>query len=198
VPRPQGAAFFLCAVRIAAIGSNGTHKSQRFLNSFALVAESFVIRPFVKHTRAAGNFFDMKMTVRAGAVALAMFGLLSNPYFSQAADIGAAAGSLQMAASINIDRVKSVLRLTPEQERYWVPVEAALRDLARRQAQDETAGLARRIGRRVVSVVLNAAAVERLVVAARPLIAVLDQEQRRAAIDLAREMGLGPVVAALN
>jgi hypothetical protein len=56
----------------------------------------------------------------------------------------------------------------------------------------------RRISHRVVSVVLNSAAVQRLAVAARPLVAMLNEEQMRAAHGLAREMGLGPVVAALK
>jgi len=54
----------------------------------------------------------------------------------------------------------------------------------------------RRLSRRVVSIVLNSAAVERLAVAARPLIAVLDDDQKRAASGLAQEMGLGAVVVA--
>jgi hypothetical protein len=56
----------------------------------------------------------------------------------------------------------------------------------------------RRISHRVVAVVLNSAAVQRLAVAARPLVAMLNEEQMRAAHGLAREMGLGPVVAALK
>ena len=75
-------------------------------------------------------------------------------------------------------------------------VEAALRDLARRQAHADEEGLVRRISNRVVSVVLNSTAVQRLAVAVRPLIAALDDEQKRAAYGLAQEMGLGPVVAA--
>ena len=52
---------------------------------------------------------------------------------------------------------------------------------------------------RMVSIVLNSAAVERLVVAARPLIAKLDDQQKQAAGQLSQEMGLGSVVmAALN
>ena len=48
-------------------------------------------------------------------------------------------------------------------------------------------------------IVLDSAAVERLAVAARPLIAKLDDEQKQAASELAQEMGLGSVVmAALN
>lgn len=108
------------------------------------------------------------------------------------------AGYAAQSASIDLGRIKSVLRLTAEQERYWPPVEAALRDIARRQVQEKPAGLMRRISNRVVSVVLDSAAVQRLAVAARPLIARLDGQQMQAASGLAHEMGLGPVVAALR
>jgi hypothetical protein len=74
-----------------------------------------------------------------------------------------------------------------------------LRELARRQnASSESAGFVRRLSNRVVTVVLNSSAVQRLAVAARPLIGTLDAEQMRAAQGLAQEMGLGPVVAALR
>lgn len=133
----------------------------------------------------------------AGMFALATVGLLSNIPAAYANElVGATSEQSQTAASINVVRIKSVLRLTSEQEAYWPPVEAALRNIARQQAQVEPAGFVRRISRQVVSVVLNSAAVERLALAARPLIARLDQEQIRAASGLAQEMGLGPVVMA--
>jgi hypothetical protein len=140
----------------------------------------------------------MKKTIYAGAIALATMGLFSGVSSTHAREITVYADQAQMPAEINIVRIKSALRLTPAQEPYWAPVEAALRDLARRQAQSEADGLVRRISRRVVSVVLNSAAVQRLAVAARPLVGVLDAEQMRAAHGLAQEMGLGPVVAALR
>ena len=77
-------------------------------------------------------------------------------------------------------------------------MEAALRSLASHQHQVEEDGLIRRIRQRAVSVVLTGAAIQRLAVAARPLIAVLSDEQKQTAIGLAQEMGLGPVLAALN
>jgi hypothetical protein len=136
----------------------------------------------------------------AGVFALAATGLLSNISAANAGEMGngyAAQGS--MSASIDVGRIKSVLRLTQEQERYWRPVEAALRDLGRHQERAESDGFVHRVSRRVVSIVLNSAAVERLVVAARPLIAKLDDQQKQAAGQLAQEMGLGSVVmAALN
>jgi hypothetical protein len=138
----------------------------------------------------------MKMTFCAGVFALATLGLLSVGVPARAAELSAHAD--QATASINIARIKSVLKLTPAQEPYWAPVETALRELARQQAPVESTGLVHRVSRRVVSVVLNSAAVRKLAVAARPLIAMLDAEQMHAAHGLAQEMGLGPVVAALR
>jgi len=142
----------------------------------------------------------MKMTVRAGVFALAAIALLLNVSLTKASEYNAMNGEQgQPSASINIGRIKSVLKLTSAQEPYWAPVETALRDLARHQARTESSdGLVHRISHRVVSVVLSSAAVQRLAVAARPLIARLDEDQMRAAHGLAAEMGLGPVVAALR
>ena len=141
----------------------------------------------------------MRKIVIAGVLALATIVLL--PQFSltaRAADLSVQDGRSGQEAAINIGRIKSVLRLTPAQERYWQPVETALREIARRQAHAEGEGFVHRISRRVVSIVLNSAAIERLAVVARPLIGVLNDEQKRAAGALAQEMGFGPVVAALN
>ena len=139
----------------------------------------------------------MKNALCAGALALAMTGLLPT-LPATASDYGtyAAQGA---ATSINIARIKSALHLRPDQERYWPAVEAALHTVARRQqAHTEQAGFVRHISSRVVSIVLDNAAIARLAASARPLIAALDQEQMQAASGLANEMGLGPVVAALR
>ena len=140
----------------------------------------------------------MKMTVYAGAFALAAVGLLPMMPAAFATELAyASTDHAQTVASVDIGRIRSVLRLTAQQEPLWAPVEAALRDIARRQPpRVEQAGFIRRISHRVVSIVLNSAAVERLAVAARPLIAALDDEQKRAANGLAQEMGLGPMVVA--
>ena len=137
----------------------------------------------------------MKMTICAGAFALAMVALLSDLPASRANEFAA---ETSQQTQINIGRIRSVLRLTAEQERYWPAVEAALRDIARKQAHPEPTGLVRRISNRVVSIVLNSTAIERLAIAVRPLIASLSDDQKRAASGLAQEMGLGSVVAAAN
>ncbi|HVV61449.1 MAG TPA: hypothetical protein VHD14_06795 [Pseudolabrys sp.] len=133
----------------------------------------------------------MRMTILAAAVAALAF-LLPATQTVHAMEYS------QGVTEINIARIKSVLRLTPEQQAYWPPVEAALRSIARHQAQDESAGFVRRISHRVVAIVLDSAAIQRLATAARPLIVALRDDQRRDARALAQEMGLGPVVAALN
>ncbi len=138
----------------------------------------------------------MKKTICAGIFTLAMLAL--SPIVPAAAEELPNGGAAPAEHSIDIGHIHKALRLTPEQEPYWAPVESALRELARQQARNEPAGFLRRIGRRVVSVVLNSSAVERLVVAARPLIAVLNDEQKRTATGMAQDMGLGPVLAALN
>ncbi|HVZ53350.1 MAG TPA: hypothetical protein VG986_15405 [Pseudolabrys sp.] len=133
----------------------------------------------------------MKMTLCAGAVALAMTGLFAAMPAAQAQE--------RAATTINVGRIKSVLNLRADQQPYWPAVERALREIAGRQAQArEDAGLVRRISRKVVSIVLDSAAIQRLASAARPLIATLDSQQMQAARGLCDEMGLGPVVAALH
>ncbi|MGB7256701.1 MAG: hypothetical protein ACRECC_04925 [Pseudolabrys sp.] len=133
----------------------------------------------------------MRMTILAAAVAALAF-------LMPATSTVHAMEHSQGLTEINIARIKSVLRLTPEQRAYWPPVEAALLSIARHQAQDESVGLVRRISHRVVAIVLDSAAIQRLATAARPLIVALNDDQRRDARALAQEMGLGPVVAALN
>ncbi len=141
----------------------------------------------------------MKKTIFAGALALAAIAMLSGTSGAFADDgSGITTAQPQQAAAVDIARVKRVLMLTPEQEAYWPPVEAALRALARRHAATEPAGLVRRISHRVVSIVLDGAAIKRLAAAARPLIATLHDDQKQVAVAMAREMGLGPVLAALN
>jgi hypothetical protein len=141
------------------------------------------------------EFIGMKMMLCAGAFALAMIALWSNIPAASASELSDASFE-QSGLSIDIGRIRSVLQLTPAQETYWPPVETALRGIARQQARAEPDGVMARIGRRAVFIVLNGAAIERLAVAARPLIAVLTDDQKRAASGLAQEMGLGAVVLA--
>ncbi len=140
----------------------------------------------------------MKIILCAGAVALAMAGLLSNAPTATASELTyTSAEQSQMATTIDVARIHGVLRLNAQQEPLWAPVEAALHDIVRQQhAHSGEAGFLKRVSHRVVSIVMTSAAVERLARAARPLIRALDDPQKQAASNLAHEMGLGPVVMA--
>jgi hypothetical protein len=145
----------------------------------------------------------MKMTVCASVIALAALGLLSVAPAARADDVVMTTASAPHNASapttsIDVVRIKSALQLTPAQERHWAPVEAALRELARRQERDANDGLVRRVSKRVVQVALNSATIHRLTAAARPLVKTFDEHQMQTAHGLAQQMGLGPVVAALK
>lgn len=140
----------------------------------------------------------MKMTVCASVIALAGLGLLSVAPAARADEVMTTTASAPHTTSIDVVRIKSALQLTPAQERYWAPVEAALHELARRQERDANDGLVRRVSKRVVQVALNSATIHRLTAAARPLVKTFDEHQMQTAHGLAQEMGLGPVVAALK
>jgi hypothetical protein len=182
-------------IRISAIRSSGTANITFRPHSVRASGGFARYLPPVDALKRDEDFNDMRKTLCAGVLALAIAGVLPGMPV-HATEFAAEQGP---QASINIPRIKSVLKLSAYQVRYWAPVEAALRDIARHQVRDESEGLVRRVGHRALSIVLTAAAIERLAVAARPLIAVLDDEQRQNARGLAQEMGLGPVViAALN
>ena len=137
----------------------------------------------------------MKKALCAGAIALvAMIGLSFGACAEENYNNGFEQS--QSKPAINIGRIKSALSLTPKQEAYWAPVEAALRNLYRRQAQPDEGGFVSRYSHRAVSFVITSAAIQRLAVAARPLIAVLNEDQKRAASGLAQEMGIGEVMMA--
>ena len=92
--------------------------------------------------------------------------------------------------------LKNVLNLRPEQESYWVPVEAALRDLVRWQAatalQFETVEYAntRSIGANSIMTRFR-----RIAAAAVPLIKTLDEKQKGDVMMIARTFGLEYMLA---
>jgi len=87
-----------------------------------------------------------------------------------------------------IQRLKAALRLTRLQERYWPPIEAALRAMAREFSHKSAAGEGREAA-------MDQAKVQRLASVAYPLLMSLDENQKRDAMALARAMGLGSFVA---
>jgi hypothetical protein len=138
----------------------------------------------------------MIRTIFAAVFALAMLGFA--PAFTPVAN---AYDSVATQPRIDIPRIKSVLKLTTEQQAYWPTVESALRTLARQKATEQqpvqNEGFVQRVSNRVYSYALDAAALARIGAAVRPLVKVLDDRQKNDAIALCREMGLGQVLAAL-
>lgn len=97
----------------------------------------------------------------------------------------------------HIARLRTALNLTAEQQRYWVPVESALRALARQQARDEAAaGIVQRMSDKAKTLAGTAVQLRRLASAAAPLIRVLDEGQKRNAMSFAHSAGFGHLAAA--
>lgn len=138
----------------------------------------------------------MTRTIFAAALALATLGFV--PAFTPVAN---AYDSVEAQPRIDIPRIKSVLRLTAEQQHYWPAVESALRTLSRQKVTEQqpvqNEGFVQRVSNRVYAYALDAAALARIGAAVRPLVKVLDDRQKNDAIALCREMGLGQVLAAL-
>ena len=118
----------------------------------------------------------------AGVIALAAVGPASATKFRPTTHVGSVLTDGQ------IHRMKATLRLTRMQEQYWPPIEAALREMARevsrKSASEESSAAA-----------IDQAKVQRLASVAYPLLATLDESQKRNAMALARAMGLGSLVA---
>jgi hypothetical protein len=183
--------FFVCDF---GFGSALCKKSHFQRNYFLLVHEFTFTRAIVSQHSRLGNFL-MKRTIFASALALAALG------FAPGLTVTASAyDSAGVQGHIDIARIKSVLKLTPEQQHYWPAVESALRGIARQRVQpvEQTEGMISRVSHRVYSFVLDSATIARIGAAARPLVRVLDDRQKQDAIALCHEMGLGQVLAALN
>lgn len=103
-------------------------------------------------------------------------------------------------AEARIAGLHAGLRLTPDQEKLWPPVEAAMRDLAK-QRRDRMAGMRERkrmdedapgaLRAMADAATARGAALGKLADASGPLYATLDPDQKRRAMILARPMG-GP------
>jgi hypothetical protein len=103
-------------------------------------------------------------------------------------DSGALFNAAQLAS------IKSRLKLTPNQEEYWPPVESALRDIGWKAAHDG----GRKAGSRqdlAATIDPNSDEVQRLKSAAFPLIMSMNEDQKREVRMLAQVMGLTQVAA---
>jgi len=94
-------------------------------------------------------------------------------------------GGLTVAS---IAHVKAALRLSPDQQQHWQPVEAELREIAREFAAQKAAGRGSKLD-------LSADRAQRLYWAAGPFLMSLREDQKREARRFARAMGLEMVAS---
>jgi hypothetical protein len=135
---------------------------------------------------------DMRKLLLAGAAVLVLAGssvvyAQFRPDFRMNINMRMSADDMSAFADARIAAVKAGLRLTPEQEKLWPPVETAVRDLAkvridrivtRRDHQPPDDFLAR-MHEHADRLTANAAAFKRAVDAADPLYKTLDDNQKR-------------------
>ena len=128
----------------------------------------------------------MRKAVFAGAIALAMMG----PLLVSEHGFGPTPASAQdvIVTEGKIARLRSALRLTAEQLQHWHPVEAALR-AALREQRAESAGWVHKVRERVGGYAGSAMALQRAASVAGPLIASLDENQKRSGMSALRSMG---------
>jgi hypothetical protein len=125
----------------------------------------------------------MWMALRACAFALAMGAVTVG-------DITPASAQNVILTEGKIAQIRSALQLSSAQEVHWRTLMATVRNVLNRPQQDEGGGLVQRVKARVGSYVLNAAALRQISVAARPLIASLNEEQKRDGMNVVNQMGV--------
>lgn len=102
------------------------------------------------------------------------------------------------SASAQLARIKATLKLTPMQERYWPPVEAALRDILTQVGYDSGQPHASQPSKRAnAPATIDPERVQRLTSAAMPLLMTFDEAQKREVRRIARIMGLENVASAI-
>jgi hypothetical protein len=130
----------------------------------------------------------------AGMISPAVAEVLDAPQLQQEQAAGQSGPLIREA---HIARLRTVLNLKPEQQRYWAPVEAALRALARQQVREmASAGPVQGMSERATSVAGTAMQLRRLAAAAAPLIKVLDEEQKNSAVSYVHSAGFGHLASA--
>ena len=135
----------------------------------------------------------MKTWILAGAIAFAAIGPVLVGDVASAASLEA-----PKITEVNIGQIKGQLKLTEAQQPLWAQVEEVLRAIAREQADGESAGILRRVGRRMVSIAFDGTVAQRIQSAAMPLLASLSEEQKATVRRMAQRFGIGDMVATMN
>jgi hypothetical protein len=135
------------------------------------------------------------MTASASSALAQTTGIISDPRIRVEA-LRVEARPEIIVTETHIAILKNILNLRPEQEPYWVPVEAALGELARWQAKKASeSGTAGRTSNRKAADVNAKKQLKRIAAVSAPLIRALDENQRRDVITLARAFGFERLVA---
>ncbi len=135
----------------------------------------------------------------AGALALVL--VSSSATLAQSPNGGARAqraAQHQAMVDSRIAQFKASLRLTPEQQKLWPPVEAAIRDAVQQyEAEDARAnGFVQWMSTKAYAASGDAPYIRRAIAASQPLIRTLDSEQKRDGLKTAKSMGFGSLAAA--
>ncbi len=132
----------------------------------------------------------MRNAVFAGAVALAMVG----PFCVSENGFGVTPAAAQ-EVTLNeghIYRLKAALRLRVDQLAHWAPVEAALRAAIRsggnRTEEASNDGLVQKVRSRARGYAVQVSALQNAYASAGPLIASLDESQKRAGMGVIRAL----------
>jgi hypothetical protein len=107
----------------------------------------------------------------------------------KSADLPPIQASYALLSDIQIAAIKDRLRMNEMQAKYWPPVEAALRSLARKMHELRAAGGARG------AIAFSGDEAEQLQTAAAPLLRQLREDQKREVRALARIIGLEVVAS---
>ena len=142
----------------------------------------------------------MWKTARVVALALAMLGSMSFAHNGFAAANAEETASTSASGGVvvtdaTIARLKAALRLSPAQEIHWRTLESTLRHFGQDQqtrVADATGsvGFVQRVKARMKSYVLDVSAARQVAAAAQPLIATLDEDQKREGLVVVRALGV--------
>lgn len=141
----------------------------------------------------------MLKTALAGAM-LAMVSFVSVSHDGTSLNVGVSSASAAENVIItegHIARLRNALRLTSAQMQHWRPVESALRAMARNRSQQSDgndSGYFQRAKAKVSGYAVSTANAGRLAAAARPLISILDEEQKKNGLAVIRSMGVASML----
>lgn len=137
----------------------------------------------------------MWKTAFAGAMALAMVGSSLAKAEVRTPNHAVQVQEQGQLTHERISQFRAVLKLRPDQERYWAAVARVLHGMVRQAADNTQSGLIRRFGAQASAVASDAMGLRQLAAAAMPLVRSMDDEQKFAALQFVNAMGYGAVVA---